>query len=126
MTHHQFLPHVAMAQLRARNGGVARDMWVRGQRVLGGARRRVGVDEGQLRNDLHVQFLRGLLFPGVEVGSDLAHAAHHHRGHGVIRPKRAKVLAFKPKRSGRLVFAMEVRAVAGNPYLKDSLRLARR
>jgi hypothetical protein len=91
------------------------------------AKRRVGVDHGQLRADLHVEFLPPPRFPGVQVGSRLRHARIHHDGAkvAVIRPRRAKALRFTPKGGGRPIFRRWARAAKGNPYLKDSLPLAR-
>lgn len=117
MAYHRFDQAAAQRLVRNPNGGVARDMVARGNRVLAAQRRLVGRDTGQLARDLHVQPLRPPLFPGVEIGSDLPQALHHHRGHREIRPVRAKVLAFKPKGSARTVFTMKVRAIRGNPYL---------
>lgn len=126
MAYHRFDQAAAQRLVRSPTGGVARDMRARGARVLAAQRRLVGRDTGQLARDLHVQPLRPPLFPGVEVGSDLPQALHHHKGHKEIRPIRAKVLAFRPKGSTRMVFTRRVRAVRGNPYLIRSLRAARR
>ena len=126
MAYHRFDQAAAQRLIRAPNGGVARDLRARGARVLAAQRRLVGRSSGDLARDLHVQPLRPPLFPGVEVGSDLPQATFHRKGHGVIRPVRAKALRFKPRGATRFVYAKRVRAVKGNPYLERSLRAARR
>lgn len=126
MAYHRFDQAAAQRLVRSPTGGVARDLQARGQRVLAAQRRLVGRDTGQLARDLHVQPLRPPLFPGVEVGSDLPHAIRHFYGHKAFGPKRAKVLAFKPKGSTKTVFTMRVRAVPANRYLTRALRAARR
>jgi hypothetical protein len=123
MAHHQLDQAAVRRLLTSPRGGVARDFYRRGQRVRTIAAREIGVDTGQGRASLRVRPLQGRYAPGVEVGSDLKHVLYHLRGHGVIRPRRAKVLRFKPKGGGRYVFAMKVRAVAGNPFLQRALRL---
>jgi hypothetical protein len=125
MARHQLDRAAVQRLLTNPRGGVARDFQRRGQRVLAVARREIGVDTGQGRASLQVRPLRPPYQPGVEVGSDLEHVKHHLRGHGVIRPRRAKVLAFRPKGGGRMVFTRRVRAVAGNPFLQRALRAAR-
>lgn len=49
------------------------------------------------------------------------YAIYVHEGHGVIRPKKGQYLVFRG-RGGRLVYAKEVRAVAGRPFLVDALK----
>jgi hypothetical protein len=126
MAYHRFDQAAAQRLVRNPAGGVARDIRTRGGRVLAAQRRLVGRDTGQLARDLHVQPLRPPLFPGVEVGSDLPQATFHRKGHGVIRPVRAKALRFKPKGSQRFIFVKRVGPVPPNPYLERSLRAARR
>lgn len=108
--------------LTSPNGGVARDFARRGDRVRAIAGQQIGVHTGRGRASLRNRPLRGRHAPGREIGSDLESVKHHLRGHGVIRPRRAKVLAFRPKRSGRMVFTRRVRAIPGNPFLQRALR----
>lgn len=126
MAHHQLDQAAVRRLLTSPRGGVARDFYRRGHRVRTYAARGIGVDSGRGRASLQVRQLAGRYAPGVEVGSDLKSVEHHLRGHGVIRPRRAKVLRFKPKGGGRYVFTQRVRAVAGNPFLQRALRLGAR
>jgi hypothetical protein len=126
MAFHVYDHAAAQRLLRSPTGGVARDMRIRGNRVLVVQRALVGRTTGELARDLHVQALPPPLFPGVEVGSDLPQARYHARGHGVIVPVRKKALRFRPKGSTRFIFARRVRAVPPNRYLQRSLRAARR
>jgi hypothetical protein len=126
MAYHRIDAAAINRLLRNPNGGVARDFQARGRRVLAAQQRMVGRSSGDLARDLRVRPLPAPYAPGVEIGSDLPQAIRHHRGHGVIRPVRAKALRFKPKGSTRFVFTMRVRAVKGNPFLTRSLRAARR
>ena len=126
MAYHRFDQAAAQRLIRSPTGGVARYFWQSGLRVRDAQRRLVGRSSGDLARDLHVQPLRPPLFPGVEVGSDLPQALHHHRGHKEIVPVRKKALRFKPKGSQRFIFVKRVKAVKGNPYLLRSLRAARR
>lgn len=77
----------------------------------------VGVDTGRLRQAIgytvtpvppHVSRVR--------VTAATNYALVHHEGHKPIKPRRAKVLAWRNKQGDR-VFAYRVRAVAGNKFL---------
>lgn len=104
-------------------GGVARDMYRRGQNVRSRALRLAGVDTGRLRTSITVEMTHEGGVVGVRVGSIVAHATVHHEGHGIIRPVQAKVLVFNVR--GRWVFTKEVRAVPGTEYLRKALPAAR-
>lgn len=54
------------------------------------------------------------------VEATVEYAIYVHEGHGVIRPKNAKVLAFRI--GGQLVFAKRVGPVAGRPWLVEALK----
>jgi hypothetical protein len=112
-------------QLRARGGGTARDMLRRGYRVEAAAKRLVGVDHGRLRADISTVpvVVRGA--PGAQVGSGLSYARVHHDGRGWVYPVRAKVLAFRPKGSSRVIFRPRARPAAGTHYLTRALPAAR-
>jgi hypothetical protein len=122
MAHHRLDPAAVNRLLRDPRGGVARDFQRRGRRVLAIAKQEVGYSSGDTWRSLRVRALPPPLQPGVEVGSDLLSARFNLTGHGIIRPKRAKALRFKPKGSGRFVFTMRVGLVAANPYLQRALR----
>ncbi len=126
MAHHQLDQAAVRRLLTNPRGGVARDFYRRAKRVEAIAKREVGVDNGHLRDSIHPRPLPAPYQPGYEVGSDLSYAIHHLRGHKEIRPRRKKVLRFKPRGSGRFVFTMKVKAVEGNPFLQKALRLGAR
>lgn len=104
-------------------------------RILNLARAKVGVDTGKLRASLTATVeRRGDQVVGT-VGSNLDYAIHHHEGHGVIYPRNGRFLAwpavnnsgignrrFSGGRTSGYVFARKVRAVPGNPFLRDALR----
>ena len=115
-----------MRLLRAPGGGVARDMLARGGGSAAPSSAWSGRPRATWHRDIHVQRVGRPWNPGVEVGSDLPQAIRHHRGHGVIRPVRARALRFKPKGSTRFIFRMRVGPVGPNRYLTRSLRAARR
>jgi hypothetical protein len=111
--------------LRSPTGPVARDMLRRGRNVERVAKRLVGVDSGRLRASINTELVQRAGAPAAKVGSRVRYSRVHHEGHGVIVPRRAKALRFRPKGSGRWVFAMRVRAVAGTKYLTRALIAAR-
>ncbi len=129
MTQVRFRHEVQLPAVRAMmgspTGGVARDMYRRGQKVRSRAIELVNADSGRLRTSIHVeQVVRGDVVV-TRVGSNVDYAPDVERGHGVIVPVRAKVLVFRPRGSRRLVFARRVRAVPGTHYLKKALPAAR-
>jgi hypothetical protein len=106
-------------------GGVARDMYRRGQNVRWAAMREVGVDTGRLRASIHVELVQRDGAVAARVGSNIEHALPHHEGHGEIVPRRpGGVLVFRP-RGGALVFTRRVRPVEGTEYLRKALPAAR-
>jgi hypothetical protein len=104
-------------------GGVARDMYRRGQNVRSRAMQLAGVDTGRLRASIHVELVPGGGIVKARIGSSVAYAAFHHEGHGVIRPVRAQVLVFHVR--GRWVFTKRVGPVPGTEYLRRALPAAR-
>lgn len=124
---HRPNPGAIYRTLGARNGGVAQDMYRRGLRVQARARQLVGVDTGYLRAHIQVEMVRsanGLW--AAKIGANVAYARYHHDGHGWIYPVRARVLAFTPKGSNRVIFRPRVRPVAGTHFLTRALPAARR
>jgi hypothetical protein len=106
-------------------GGVARDMYRRGQNVRSAAMREVGVESGRLRTSLHVEQVRRGDTLVTTVGSNVEHALVHHEGHHEIVPRRpGGVLVFRVH-GGPIVFTRHVRAVEGTHYLKKALPAAR-
>jgi hypothetical protein len=103
--------------------GVARDMYRRGQNVRSRALQLAGADTGRLRASIHVELVPGGGVVRARIGSNVAYAAFHHEGHGVIRPVWAQVLVFHVR--GRWVFTKHVRAVPGTEYLRRAMPAAR-
>jgi hypothetical protein len=104
-------------------GGVARDMYRRGQNVRTEAIRQAGSDTGRLRTSIHVEQVRRGDALVTRIGSNVEHAAVHHEGHGPIRPVQAQVLAFRT--GGRWVFTKHVRPVEGTEFLRKAVPAAR-
>lgn len=118
--------------LKSPNGPAARRMLQLGRKVEGLAKREVNVDTGQLRSSISTQ----LMFFGnritVRVGSNVFYAWYIHDGTGIygprhqpIKPVRAKLLVFRPRGGGKVVFARQVRGVKSNPFLLKALRAVR-
>lgn len=122
ITHHPHLGAIHVL-LTSPDGGVGRDMFRRGHRVRNAAVRQVGVKTGRLRAGIHVTVIERNGMVGARVGNRENYALPHHEGHRVIYPRRGSFLIFDV--GGRVVFARRVRAVGGNPYLRDSLGAAR-
>jgi hypothetical protein len=118
-------PFVGAVQVMMRSpvGGVARDMYRRGQNVRSRALVLAGVETGRLRASIHVELVQQGGSIAARVGSNVAYAMWHHEGHGPIRPVRAQVLVFNAR--GRWVFARYVRPVPGTEYLRKALPAAR-
>lgn len=77
-------------------------------------------DTGRLANS-HLSTIvdEGVRIRG-RVEATVEYAIYVHEGHGIIRPRNAKVLAFRI--GGTLVFAKQVKPVAGKPWLVEALR----
>jgi hypothetical protein len=105
-------------------GGVARDMYRRGQNVRSAAVRDAPADTGRLRASIHVEQVRHGDATGARVGSNIEHALVAHEGHGPITPRRPGGVLVFPVR-GRWVFTKHVRAVEGTEYLRKALPAAR-
>jgi phage gpG-like protein len=104
-------------------GGVARDMYRRGQQVRNRAIQLAGVDTGRLRASISIDLVPREGTLAVRVGTPVEYAGVHHEGHGAIRPVRAKVLAFQV--GGRWIFTSYVRPVPGTEFIKKALPAAR-
>lgn len=90
------------------------------RRTLAIAQATAPVDTGRLKGS-HTSTIvdEGVRIVGTVVAR-VEYAIYVHEGHGIIRPKNAKVLAFRI--GGQLVFAKQVRAVPGKPWLVEALR----
>lgn len=119
---------------------IRRDLYRRGVRVQNQAKRFISgaeahpkrVQTGNLRSSVHTRETRYRGSPAVHVGSNVKYALYVHQGTGLfgpkralIRPRNAKVLAFKPRRSRRTVFVRYVRGMRANHFLTDALPAAR-
>jgi hypothetical protein len=128
------------ALLNSPRGGVARDMLRRGLLVETAAKRNLGggggypkrVDTGRLRASINTQLVVRGDRPIAIVGTNVRYARFVHDGTGiygprgrVIRPKRRKFLRFRPKGTGRWVYARKVRGMRPNPFLANALVAAK-
>lgn len=122
-------PGEVQAMLRGPNGPVARDIYRRGKRVEGRAKRLAPVDTGRLRASISTEMLRRDT-PTARVGTNVKYATFVHFGTGLygprgalIRPVRASVMVFTP-RGGSPVFTRFTRGVRPRPFLQDALPAA--
>jgi hypothetical protein len=140
MASHKINQSAINAMFRNPAGGLARDMLRRGLKVEAQAKRNLAgangkpkrIDTGQTRASVNTRMVTWRGLPAARVGSPLRKAALIHRGTGIygprrhpIRPRRAKMLRFKPKGSARVVYARSVKGMQANPFLKDALPAAR-
>lgn len=116
--------------LHAKDGQVARDMYRRGRRVEGYAKRLANVDTGRMRASIHTEQLAVGDTWGARVGTDVKYAIFVHEGTGIygptharIVPRSSKVLVWKP-RGGKTIFVRSVRGIEGNPFLRRALAAA--
>lgn len=111
-------------------------MFRRGVKVANLAKRNLSrepqrVDTGALRSDIKPQLLTLGGRPICRVGFTLFYGIFVHDGTGVygpkgvlIRPVVKRVLSWKTK-TGKRVFALEVKGMRPNPFLKDALIAAK-
>lgn len=97
----------------------------KGELAVLGAKRKVGVRTGALRNSIHKRHLGNVTGQYLWIGSERGYAELHHNGSRphMIRPTAPnKTLVFS--KGTRLVFASEVRhpGTKPNPYLSSQLR----
>jgi phage gpG-like protein len=113
---------------KSHTGPVGREIDRRATRVLAAARGQVGIRTGQLRGNIHKEWITQ---PGgdvgVRVGSNVPYALLHHEGTKphIIRARRAKLLRYI-NRQGQVTFARSVfhPGTRSNKYLTDNLPLA--
>jgi hypothetical protein len=99
ITHDFHLPAL-QAFISNPSGGIARDMYRRGQNVRSRALRLAGADTGRLRASIHVELTERGGVVGARVGAAVAYAAFHHEGHGPLRPVLAEVIVFHVRGGG--------------------------
>jgi len=86
------------------------------------AKATVPVDTGRLKNTHTEEIVdEGSRLVGT-VAATAEYAIYVHEGHGVIRPRNAKRLVFRV--NGQLVYATQVKAVDGRPWLVNALKAA--
>jgi|SanBayMetagenome_1026888.scaffolds.fasta_scaffold43628_2 hypothetical protein len=96
-----------------------------GDKAVLGAKRKVGVKTGALRNSIHKRHLGNLTGQYLWIGSEKGYAELHHNGSRphMIRPiSPNRTLIFS--KGSRLVFASQVMhpGTKPNPYLSSQLR----
>jgi|SRR5262245_9600486 len=124
------------ALLTSLNGAVAKDLFRRGKKVETRAKRNLQreprrVDTGWLRSSIHTTLLTVGGFPAVRVGTNVYYAIYVHDGTGIYGPKgryiypvNAKYLSWKLK-NGKRVFALRVKGMRPNPFLRDAVMAAK-
>ena len=122
--------------LSSTTGAVAKDLFRRGKKVEAKAKKNLQrppkrIDTGHLRSSINTQLLSSSGKPVVWVGTNVFYAIFVHDGTGVygprgtpIRPKRAKMLSWQQK-SGKRIFARQVKGMQPNPFLKDAVSAAK-
>lgn len=83
------------------------------------AKIKANVDTGRLRQAIDHKLIPRAPLLTARVSCPVDYAKFVHNGHGVIRPRRAKALAFKV--GGQTVYTQRVGPVAGNPFLVDAV-----
>jgi hypothetical protein len=126
--------------LSSERGGLGRDLLRRGLKVETQAKRNLAggpsgpkrIDSGRLRSSVTTVMVERNGDLAVLIGTNVRYARYVHDGTGIygprrqmIRPKRAKLLRFKPKGSSRYVFAKQVRGMVPNMFLVSALSAAR-
>lgn len=116
----------------ARPGGpIYRDLYAKGKRVEGAAKRRLSkhVDTGRGRASITTQMKRRGEAPVARIGTNVGYMRLLHDGTGRygprrrdIRPVRAKVLAWKSRKTGKYVFARSVRGIKPVRFLTRGMR----
>lgn len=122
--------------LTSPQGSVAKDLFRRGVKVTAQAKKNLSrdpqrINTGHLRSDIKPQLLMLNGKPVCRVGFTVFYGMFVHEGTGIygprgapIRPVSAKVLSWKTK-SGKRVYAMQVKGMRPNPFLKDALGAAK-
>lgn len=107
-----------------------RDLWrymeTRGQKALLGAKSKVGVKTGALRDSIHMRHTSSSRGQQIWIGSDKSYAYLHHEGtrpHMIVPKVAGGVLRFSG-RGGRVVVTTSVMhpGTRANPYLSSQLR----
>lgn len=92
-----------------------------GEVATGIAKRLAPVDTGRLRQSIDYR-VTGTVDLATRVRSGARYSYWVHEGRGEVRPRRARVLAWR--RGGRWHFARRVRPTRGQPYLRRAVEAA--
>lgn len=134
--HHIRDKRALQAMLTSPDGAIAKDLFRRGKKVEARAKLNLQrppqrVDTGTLRSSISTQLLTIGGKPAVRVGTNVYYALYVHDGTGIYGPKgtyitpiSAKYLSWKLK-NGKRVFALRVRGMEPNPFLKDAVMAAK-
>lgn len=124
------------ALLTSPTGAIAKDLFRRGKKVEAKAKLNLQrypkrIDTGTLRSSITTQLFTLSGKPAVRVGTNVFYALYVHDGTGIygprgryITPVSAKFLSWKLK-GGKRVFALKVKGMPPNPFLKDAVMAAR-
>lgn len=135
-TSHKINQRELNAILSSPSGGVAKDLFRRGKKVEGAAKKNLQrpprrVDTGLLRSSINTQLVNLGGKMAVRIGTNVFYAIYVHEGTGIygpkgayITPKTATYLSWKVK-GGKRVFALKVKGMKPNPFLKDALKAAK-
>jgi hypothetical protein len=117
--------------MAAPNGGIVVYMHRQGEKVRNAARRNAPVDTGRLRGSITSEMRRDGNRVTVRIGSNLPYAVYTeegtgiYAGRGMIRPRRAKFLAWQGRGAGGgWIFARAVRGQPGQHWLRRALDAA--
>ena len=124
------------AILASPSGAVAKDLFRRGKKVEGQAKKNLQrppkrINTGYLRSSIHTELVSLGGKPAVRIGTNVYYAIFVHEGTGIygpkgkmIEPQTAKYLSWKTK-GGKRVFALKVKGMRPNPFLKDAISAAK-
>jgi len=119
------------------HSGLAKNMAVRAVKVTAAAKMNLSkpprrINTGYLRASIDWEFILIDGIPGFRVGTNAKYARFVHDGTGIygprktpIRPKRARVLVFKPIGSSKKIFVKQVRGMRPNHFLADAIIAAK-
>lgn len=133
---HKINQQTVKAILQSQGGAVAKDLFRRGKKVEAKAKLNLQrppkrIDTGYLRSSIHTELVSLGGMPAVRVGTNVYYAIYVHEGTGVYGPKgrmitpiHGKFLSWKVK-NGKRIFAVAVKGMQPNPFLRDALPAAK-
>lgn len=128
--HTQFV-NSGVTKLARPGGPIYRDLFTTGKRVEAAAKRHASknVDSGRGRASITTRMLRRGDVPVARIGTNVGYMRFIHDGTGRygprrrdITPRRGKVLVWKSRKTGKLIFAKSVKGIRPNPFLKRGMR----